>query len=296
MATSFGVARASRRDRVRQMWCELGDVSVYYETRGTGRPVVFLHGWSWDHRIEMADFEPIFGRRPGWLRIYPDLPGSGRTRGHERIEDQDAILDVVARFLDEVVGAAPLVLVGTSAGAYLARGVVSARAAAIDGLLLRVPLIIPDDRQRTVAKFTPLLADPDLIAALGDDAHTLGDVLVQRAGYVDALRAKQRSLIGPSELESDTAHLASIRDDPARYALSFDVDALAQPFDRPTLIIAGRQDTEVGYQDAWRILENYPRASFVVLDRAEHRWPIDEHALFDALVGEWLARVDEASS
>ena len=203
---------------------------------------------------------------------------------------------VVARFLDEVVGAAPLVLVGTSAGAYLARGVVVARAAAIDGLLLRVPLIIPDDRQRTVAHFTPLVADPDLIAALGDDAHTLGGVLVQRAGYVDALRAKQRSLIGPSELESDTAYLASIRDDPARYAFSFDVDALAQPFDRPTLIIAGRQDTEVGYQDAWRILEKYPRASFAVLDRAEHRWPIDEHALFDALVGEWLARVEEASS
>jgi pimeloyl-ACP methyl ester carboxylesterase len=32
------------------MECELKDITVHYETRGEGRPIVMLHGWSADHR------------------------------------------------------------------------------------------------------------------------------------------------------------------------------------------------------------------------------------------------------
>jgi hypothetical protein len=43
---------------------------------------------------------------------------------------------------------------------------------------------------------------------------------------------------------------------------SFDPSQLKDPFNQPTLIITGRQDHMVGYQDQWDILENYPRATF----------------------------------
>jgi pimeloyl-ACP methyl ester carboxylesterase len=49
----------------------------------------------------------------------------------------------------------------------------------------------------------------------------------------------------------------------------FDVDA-GEPFEKPALILTGRQDHMVGYYDAWNIYENYPRGSYVVLDRAGH--------------------------
>lgn len=75
---------------------------------------------------------------------------------------------------------------------------------------------------------------------------------------------------------------------------SFDVDKLPQPFAGPVVILLGRQDSSVGYQDAWHILENYPRASFAVLDRAGHNLQIEQPQLFNALVGEWLDRVQEA--
>jgi pimeloyl-ACP methyl ester carboxylesterase len=77
------------------------------------------------------------------------------------------------------------------------------------------------------------------------------------------------------------------------YAFSFDVDAVAAPFEKPVLILAGRQDGIVGYRDAWGILENYPRATFAVLDRAGHNLQIEQERLFNALVGDWLERVEE---
>ncbi len=56
----------------------------------------------------------------------------------------------------------------------------------------------------------------------------------------------------------------------------------------------GRQDQVAGYRDAWRILENYPRASFAVLDWAGHNAHIEQSQLFNALPGEWLDRVQES--
>jgi pimeloyl-ACP methyl ester carboxylesterase len=71
------------------------------------------------------------------------------------------------------------------------------------------------------------------------------------------------------------------------------VDTLAEPFLSPTLILTGRQDHWWGYQDAWTILENYPRATFAVLDRAGHAVWVEQEDLVTALIREWLDRVEE---
>ena len=76
-------------------------------------------------------------------------------------------------------------------------------------------------------------------------------------------------------------------------AFSFDVRVLPEPFDRPALILTGRQDSVLGYRDAWDILENYPRATFAVLDRAGHLLPHEQEHLSHVLVDEWLDRVEE---
>ncbi|MCB2317601.1 alpha/beta fold hydrolase [Clostridium tagluense] len=78
------------------------------------------------------------------------------------------------------------------------------------------------------------------------------------------------------------------------YAFSFDVDRLKEKFNKPTLMLLGRQDSSVGYKDSWSILDNYPRATFAVLDRAGHNLQIEQVELFNSLVTEWILRVDES--
>ena len=66
-----------------------------------------------------------------------------------------------------------------------------------------------------------------------------------------------------------------------------------RPLERPTLILAGRQDATVGYQDTGAILENYLRATFPPLDCAGRNLQIEQEALFDAPVHDRLDRVEQ---
>ena len=51
------------------MKCELDIATIDYEEHGEGRPILFLHGWTMNRRLEIADYEPIFAKRSGWRRI-----------------------------------------------------------------------------------------------------------------------------------------------------------------------------------------------------------------------------------
>ena len=165
------------------------------------------------------------------------------------------------------------------------------RSASIDGLLLTVPLIVADDAERHVPSPVTLVADPALVSELEpDEAEGLFQIaVVQSRKVVDYIRANF-----PSGGETgDEAYQAKIREHPENYAFSFDVDALPEPCPAPTLIVTGRQDSVAGYRDAWGILENYPRGTFVVLDRSGHFLEVEQEDLFHALAGEWLDRVEE---
>jgi pimeloyl-ACP methyl ester carboxylesterase len=265
--------------------------TLHYEEHGEGRPIVFLHGWTMDHRVEMADYERIFASRPGWRRIYPDLPGMGRSVAGAEIKTQDDVLAAVLAFIDRVVPHERFVLAGTSLGAYLARAVVARRRSRIAGLLLRVPCIVADTAQRTLPPFCPLVRHDGLLASLaGEERTSLGDILVQTPAYLEKLRAKVAAVIEPA-IKATQPIANEIRADPGRYGFSFDLAGQEKSFEEPTLIIAARQDITVGYRDAWDILESYPRATFAVLDRADHVWPLETPNLLAALVDDWLGRI-----
>lgn len=80
-----------------------------------------------------------------------------------------------------------------------------------------------------------------------------------------------------------------------KYAFSFDVDNPRKAkYGKPVLLIAGRQDSCVGYHDLWNIVENYPHATFAVLDRAGHNLQIEQAGLLNSLVNDWLDRTETA--
>ena len=76
------------------------------------------------------------------------------------------------------------------------------------------------------------------------------------------------------------------------YEFSFDVDKPSEPFVKPTLILLGRQDTEVGYRDAWKMVEIFPRATFAIIDMAGHSLSWEQEGLFNCLANEWIQRVE----
>jgi pimeloyl-ACP methyl ester carboxylesterase len=161
------------------------------------------------------------------------------------------------------------------------------RGSQIDGLLLDVPLIEPDTAKRHLPQPLIVHEDPAFIAALTPDEQDLKGFIVAQS--MDLL-TEFRQFIGPAIEIADHAFLQRLEQ---QFAFSFDVDTRPTPFSAPTLFLTGRQDNWCGYRDAYRLLDNYPRASFVVLDRAGHALSVEQKTLFRALVNEWLDRVEE---
>lgn len=274
---------------------------MWSTSKGEGRDIVFVHGWTIDHRDEMRTYEPIFAARPAsrpsWRRHYLDLPGMGRSPAEEGIVDMDGMLAALIRFIADRFGNRPFTLAGTSAGGYLARGLLAKIPGSIDGILLRAPLGVPQDDLRDIDPVAPLIVDAAAVDAVSaDDGIAPGDVLIQTPAYVQALREKMHDTVLPAQAAADHRFLEPIRQDAARYTLSFDVDDMTQPFDGPSLVVTGRHDSSVGFRDAWRLAARFTRSTHVVLDRAEHGLPIDQQPLFAALVNDWLDRLDEASA
>ena len=260
---------------------------------GEGLPVLIIHGWQMDARVEELDFEPIFSKTPGLRRIYVDLPGMGTTPANN-IKDLDDMYSRLVQFIDSRLGSTRFLLVGSSCGGYLARALAQKYTEQVDGLLLRVPLIEPKDSMRDLDAFKPLVPNEQLMSSISaEDRALLGNVLIQKPSYIEALKAKYNEVYLPAEKAADKKVLDPIRADPKRYQLSFSLDNVDAKFFAPTLVICGRQDETVGYRDSLRLLELYPRSTYIVLDRGTHGLPIDETGVFEALVRDWIIRVDE---
>lgn len=269
------------------MECVLDSLTIDYEVHGSGYPVLLIHGFGCDRRLMIGCMEPVFKNRPGWQRIYLDLPGMGRTKGAEWIQSTDEILTLVEQFVDKVFAGQRFVLAGESYGGYLSRALLSKRPDQIDGMLLICPtagIALHDaPPSNTVYK------DKTVLARLENEpgiSEFLEIQVVQdeynwerfKAEIFSGLRAGDQEFLNRISL---------------RYDLTGNEDMPREPYMKPVLILTGRQDHVVGYKNQWEYAQQYPRASFVMLDRAGHNLQIEQHGLFQALASEWLDRVME---
>jgi pimeloyl-ACP methyl ester carboxylesterase len=270
------------------MECKLDNITLHYEAVGQGKPILMLHGAPLDHRALLECMEPIFQIREGWLRIYLDLPGMGKTKGGNWITSADQMLEIIFEFIDRVIPKQSFVLVGHSYADYLARGIIYQRRQAVDGLFLLAPWIKYTHKDRRVPERVTLVEDESLLSQLTPDEadnFAFGAVVQDRKNWE---RFRDEWL--PGMLTYDPQFFDQLLD---HTPFSFEVDTLSEPFVKPVLVLMGRQDHISGYRDSWDILENYPRATFAVLDRAGHRLQIEQADLFNALANEWLDRMEE---
>ncbi|MEO6457646.1 MAG: alpha/beta hydrolase [Chloroflexia bacterium] len=272
------------------MECRVRDIPIYYEEMGAGRPMLMLHGSHTDHREMVYNMETLFEQRSGWRRIYPDLPGRGKTPGADWITGEDQMLEVTLDFLDAVAPGERFAVAGYSYGGYMARGIVYRRGTQMDGVMLGAPSVERDRAKSDLPPHQILVHDPDFVAALEENEQ-----MILRVAVVQSMErlASFRAAIMSGFAVADHAFLKRVG---ANLAFSFEVDKPEEPFPGPALIVTGRQDSMCGYREAWTLLDNYPRATFAVLDRAGHGVSGEQKVLYRALISEWLDRVEEYSA
>lgn len=267
------------------MQCDVGDVRVHYVEHGEGLAFVGLHGAGVDHREIAGALEPAFAALPalpGIRRIYPDLPGMGGTPAPPRLRSNDDVVEVLLGFIDRVVGDARFLVGGHSLGGYLARAVAARRPDRVAGLALICPA---GSTARDVPEHVVVHADPDSAGALEPgDVPGFEEYFVVRTSTT-ARHYRDRVLPGTTLV--DQAALERIFD---RWVLR-DEPGADQRY--PTLILAGRQDSSVGWAGAADLLDVYPHACFAVLDGAGHALMHEQPEVVTALLHHWVARCDD---
>lgn len=264
------------------------DVPIYYEIHGSGMPILMIHGWSVDHRLMKGCMEPIFqSLDTPWQRIYFDLPGMGKTIGQPWITGTDQMLDVILSFIDGILPNQHFVVAGESYGGYLARGVIEAREPLVEGLLLICPVAVQETRLDNAPAFQVLERDEAILDSLSEeDRNYFTGITVLQTKRVWERFAED---ILPALKAADYSFLENSLGQNVSFKIN--VDQIEKPYRQPALFVMGRQDGVVGYRDQWQLIENFPRASFMILDKAGHNLQIEQDVLLNAMVKEWLDRV-----
>lgn len=253
---------------------------IDYEVIGTDIPVLIIHGWGISKITMMGAFEPVFTELDGYKRFYIDLPGMGNSSKGD-VKNSDDILEILHDFAVNVIRE-PFIIVGQSYGGLLTRGFVNKYPDLIKKIILLVPCVIPGVKQGRVEPHTVVERDDDLLSSLSKedrDSFTLMNVVLTKEVW-----ERYKNYLMPALESADWDFLNNVLEG----SFSFDPDDLKEPCSAPCLIIAAKQDTEVGYKDQFDLMDKYNNSTYCAVDRAGHNLQIEQPEIFENLVRNWL--------
>lgn len=273
------------------MLIELSNGCISVHRCGKGRPTLVLHGGGLDHRHMLDAIEPVFDENSGWERFYIDLPGHGDSKVDASVQSQDDVLKMVSRFADLAFNGDRFAVIGESRGSYHAMGLAHTRPNSLLGMMLIVADAMPGSTANWRPKHQTLVSAPDEISnnLSLNAADRFARLVVQNA---DILKKLQQTKI-PAAERVDEDFAARLK---KNFDFSFDLSKPTTAFDKPSLVVNGRQDAMAGYYDMIEGFQRYPRATFAVLDCAGHSLAWERPELFQALAQDWLQRMDESLS
>ena len=262
-------------------------ISVDIDLRGSGLPILVIHGWSADHRYMAADLESNFDSTSPWQRIYFDLPGHGKTIAPDWLHDQSQMFNILLQVIEQVLGTQKFAVVGNSYGGYLALGLARTIPEQLLGVALLVPDLPDDSNNRDVPTVQIIVEDANIFTDLQDDEQWIPNGVVEHSQYaLDQIREFDM----PGYRASDDDLLERLN---KNYLLPVEVRQAGDPFAQPSLIALGHQDATVGYERQLQLLPEFPRATIAVVDMAGHYLGrVERPKVFNALVRDWLERVE----
>lgn len=253
---------------------------IDYDVIGDGVPVLVIHGWGISKITMKAAFEPVFTKLDGYKRYYIDLPGMGDSE-HGNVRNSDDILALLHQFAEDVIKE-EFIIIGQSYGGLLTRGFVNKYPEMISKIMLLCPCVIPGVRQGRVEPLTVMEQDDELLSQLTQQQKN--DFTMMNVRLTRDVWERYNKFLAPALAKADWDFLNSTLEG----AFSFDPDDLPAPCEMPTLIIAAKQDTEVGYKDQFDLMKLYTNSTYCAVEKAGHNLQIEQPEVFESIVKSWL--------
>lgn len=245
------------------------------EERGSGPPLLLVHGFPLDHTMWQAQIEPLSAR---YRVIAPDLPGFGNSQTPIRGPlTMEFFADQLAELLDALGVSRPVTLCGLSMGGYVALAFWARHRSRVAELVLCDTRAAADDEttRRTreltarrvltegtgflVENMLPKLFAEQTIAGRPDDVETIA------------------SVIRSTPPESVAGALRGMALRPDRTAQLSDIDV-------PVTVVVGEHDAITPPEEMRRMADAMPRATFHLLPGAGHMAPWEQPTRFNELM------------
>lgn len=247
----------------------VGGTRVSYLERGTGLPVIFVHGNTgssrWFHRVLDV---------PGCRTIALDMPNFGGSGPLPGEPDIDGYADAVAGFL-RALGIEMSVLVGHSLGGAVAISLAVRHPQLLCGLVL-VDSAAPSGLQTPEDRYP-------LIQSMQNNRGILARAL---SAVVPTLNDTEffESLVDDASLMAGPAWIGN-----ARALGRFDYRGRCGAFRAPVLVIWGKKDVIVTEAMARETAIAFPRARLIVLDEVGHSVVVEDPSRFMKLLSQFVS-------
>ncbi len=256
------------------------DLGMNYEERGSGRPLLLIHGYPLNHTL----WEPQLDALADQARVIaPDLRGHGQSEPMPGPYSMDLLADDCNALLDALGITQPVVMGGLSMGGYVTFAFYRKYAARVAGLILaatRAGVDSPEAKTNRL-KAIELVRDPT------QGPSAIAQMMLPRllapqtyATRPELVKQVHRILLSVSP-EGMIGDLMGMLERPDS------TPTLAQ-IDRPTLIVHGADDPLISPQESQAMHAGIKNSRLVILPGAGHLPNLEQPELFNEAVRDFL--------
>jgi pimeloyl-ACP methyl ester carboxylesterase len=256
----------------------IGEIDLSVVDRGSGKPVLFAHGFPLDHSMWQAQIDDLAN---DYRVIAPDLRGFGKSSATDGTAGMDLMADDLAALLDALAVREPVVFCGLSMGGYVAWQFALRHRALLAKLILCDTRAIADSPEAAAGRLKT--AERVLAEGPGVVANAMLEKLFDPATAIrqPALVEETRQVMLRT---SPTGIAAALRGMAARP----DVSSRLAEFDLPALLLCGEHDAISPPAEMQGIAQRLPQATFVEIKGAGHMAPLEQPAAVNAAVRQFI--------
>jgi 3-oxoadipate enol-lactonase len=260
------------------MEVKAGDLTVFYEEKGRGRPLLLLHAFPFNHKMWAPQLDEL---SKSARVLAPDLRGFGKTDAPPGPYWMDQLAQDCNNFLNAAGVNEPVVLGGLSMGGYILFAFLRKYPERVAGIILAATRAAPDSEEGKVNR--EQMAALALEQGSASVAEKMQAKLLSPKTYQDNPELVQhvQSLMVEANPTGIAGALLGMKERP-------DSIATLQAFDKPALVLHGANDQLIPVSEAEAMLAVLKRSSAEIIQEAGHMLNLEQPEKFNQAVIRFL--------
>jgi pimeloyl-ACP methyl ester carboxylesterase len=250
--------------------------NLFFEKRGSGRPLIIIHGFPMHHRVWDGFAERFTGLN---TVITPDLPGFGKSPILPPGFSLSQIAEQLIQFVEENTFGGG-VLIGHSLGGYVALAMVEKRPDLFAGLGLFHSTAYPDSEEKKQSRDKAI----EFVNKNGAKAFATNFIAPLFSNPNHEAIEKVKLIAGESNEAAVIGYTLAMRDRP-------DQIKTLKSFKKPTLFLAGDKDQGIPAESIRKQAKECQNPEIHVLSNVAHMAMFEQPEEASAKINDFLSKI-----